>query len=103
MFKNLREDIDAMIARDPAARNRFEVALLYPGFQALLFYRLSHAFWARDWRLIGRGISQLGRWLTGIEIHPGAKIGRRFSSTTAWVWWSARPAKSAMTSRFTTA
>jgi serine O-acetyltransferase len=78
MFKNLREDIDAMIARDPAARNRFEVALLYPGFQALLFYRLSHAFWVRDWRLIGRGISQLGRWLTGIEIHPGAKIGRRF-------------------------
>ena len=78
MFKNLREDIDAMIARDPAARNRFEVALLYPGFQALLFYRISHALWVRDWRLIGRGFSQLGRWLTGIEIHPGAKIGRRF-------------------------
>ena len=78
MFKNLREDIDAMIARDPAARSRFEVALLYPGFQALLFYRLSHALWVRDWRILGRGLSQLGRWLTGIEIHPGAKIGRRF-------------------------
>jgi serine O-acetyltransferase len=78
MFKNLREDIDAMIARDPAARNRFEVALLYPGFQAVLFYRISHAFWARGWRFIGRAISQVGRWLTGIEIHPGARIGRRF-------------------------
>jgi len=78
MFKNLREDIDAMIARDPAARNRLEVALLYPGFQAVLFYRVSHAFWVRDWRFIGRAISQIGRWLTGIEIHPGAKIGRRF-------------------------
>lgn len=78
MFKKLREDIDAMIARDPAARSRLEVALLYPGFQAVLFYRISHAFWVRDWRFIGRAISQFGRWITGIEIHPGAKIGRRF-------------------------
>ena len=78
MFKSLREDIDAMIARDPAARNRLEVALLYPGFQALMFYRLSHALWQRGWCMLGRSVSQLGRWITGIEIHPGAKIGRRF-------------------------
>ena len=78
MFKSLGEDIDAMIARDPAARNRLEVALLYPGFQALMFYRLSHALWRRGWCMLGRSVSQLGRWITGIEIHPGAKIGRRF-------------------------
>jgi serine O-acetyltransferase len=78
MFKSLSEDIDAMIARDPAARNRLEVALLYPGFQALMFYRLSHALWQRGWCMLGRSVSQLGRWITGIEIHPGAKIGRRF-------------------------
>jgi serine O-acetyltransferase len=78
MFKNLLEDIDATIARDPAARNRLEVGLLYPGFQAALFYRLSNFCWRRGWRLLGRGISQFARWVTGIEIHPGAKIGRRF-------------------------
>jgi serine O-acetyltransferase len=78
MFKNLRDDIDAMIARDPAARNRLEVVLLYPGFQAVVFYRLSHALWRRGWRMTGRAVSQLGRWLTGIEIHPGAEIGKRF-------------------------
>ncbi len=78
MFKSLGEDIDAMIARDPAARNRLEVVLLYPGFQALMFYRLSHALWRRGWCMLGRSVSQLGRWITGIEIHPGAKIGRRF-------------------------
>jgi serine O-acetyltransferase len=78
MLKNLRDDIDSMITRDPAARNRLEVALLYPGFQALVFYRVANLFWRNGWRMIGRWISQTGRWLTGIEIHPGAKIGRRF-------------------------
>jgi len=78
MLKNLREDIDASIARDPAARSALEVVLLYPGFQAVLAHRLAHACWNRGWRLLGRWISQLARWLTGIEIHPGAKIGRRF-------------------------
>ncbi len=78
MFKNLREDIDAMIARDPAARSRLEVVLLYPGFQAVMFHRTAHVCWRGGWRILGRWISQLGRWLTGIEIHPGAKIGRRF-------------------------
>ena len=77
MFKTLREDIDATMARDPAARSRLEVALCYPGFQALLIYRLANAFWRRGFHLLGRFVSQLGRLLTGIEIHPGATIGRR--------------------------
>lgn len=77
MFKTLREDIDATMARDPAARSRLEVALCYPGFQALLIYRLANAFWRRGFRLLGRCVSQLGRLVTGIEIHPGATIGRR--------------------------
>lgn len=78
MFKSLRYEIDSMMLRDPAARSRLEVVLCYPGFQALVFYRLSHALWGRGWRLPGRWLSQLGRLLTGIEIHPGAKIGKNF-------------------------
>ena len=78
MFKNLKAEIEATIARDPAARSGLEVVLLYPGFQAVAAHRVAHFFWDRGWRLIGRGVSQLARWLTGIEIHPGAKIGRRF-------------------------
>ena len=74
-FKTLREDIDSIIARDPAARSRWEVVLCYPGFQAILLHRMAHGAWRRGWRLTGRWLSQLGRWLTGIEIHPGAKIG----------------------------
>jgi len=77
IFKHLVDDIDSMMARDPAARSRIEVVLAYPGFQALLFYRLSHALWLRRWRLLGRFVSHLGRFFTGIEIHPGATIGRR--------------------------
>ena len=77
LFRNLRDEIDATLARDPAARSRLEVVLCYPGFQALLFYRLAHWFWRRGWRLAGRFVSHLGRCATGIEIHPGARIGRR--------------------------
>ena len=76
IFKTLVSDIDSMMARDPAARSRLEVVLAYPGFQALLVYRLSHWVWGRGWRLLGRLLSHLGRFLTGIEIHPGARIGR---------------------------
>lgn len=76
-FKNLREDIDGMIERDPAARSRWEVILNYPGFHALLFYRLSNWFWRHKMHTLGRWLSQWGRFWTGIEIHPGAKIGRR--------------------------
>ena len=77
MLKNLREDIDATIARDPAARSRLEEVLLYPGFQAVLLHRFAHGCWTHGWRLLGRTISQFSRWVTGIEIHPGARIGRR--------------------------
>src|SRR5438105_6862597 len=76
-FNNLRDEIDATLARDPAARSRLEVVLCYPGFQALLYYRLAHSLWRRRWYLAGRFISHIGRILTGIEIHPGAQIGRR--------------------------
>jgi len=78
MFKSIRDEIDAMMARDPAARSRIEVVVCYPGFQALLFHRLAHGLWRGGWRLLGRLVSQLGRWLTGIEIHPAVAIGRRF-------------------------
>jgi serine O-acetyltransferase len=77
LFKNLRDEIDATLARDPAARSRLEVVLCYPGFQALLFYRLGHWLWQHGWHLAGRFVSHLGRVATGIEIHPGARIGRR--------------------------
>ncbi|WP_119678113.1 serine O-acetyltransferase [Indioceanicola profundi] len=78
MFKRLREEIDAVIARDPAARSRLEVVLCYPGLHAILLHRLAHRLWTGGWHLSGRWISHLARWLTGIEIHPGATIGRNF-------------------------
>src|SRR5580700_8527234 len=77
LLKNLREQIDATLARDPAARSRLEVVLCYPGFHALLYHRLAHWLWQRGWLLAGRFVSHLGRVLTGIEIHPGARIGKR--------------------------
>ncbi len=78
MFKSIRAEIDAMMARDPAARSRLEVVVCYPGFQALLFHRLAHGLWRGGWRLLGRWISLVGRWVTGIEIHPAVVIGKRF-------------------------
>lgn len=78
MFKTLGEDIDAAIARDPAAHSRLEVVLYYPGLHAVLWHRLSHALWRRGFKVIARGLSQTSRFLTGIEIHPAAVIGRRF-------------------------
>jgi serine O-acetyltransferase len=77
LFKNLRDEIDATLARDPAARSRLEVVLCYPGFQVLLYYRLANWLWRHRCHLLGRFVSHLGRILTGIEIHPAAKIGRR--------------------------
>ncbi len=78
IFKRIQEDIDAYKVRDPAARTSFEVALLYQGFHALMFYRLGHAFWLLGAKFLGRFITQVGRLLTGIEIHPGAVIGHSF-------------------------
>jgi serine O-acetyltransferase len=77
LFKNIRDDIDGMIARDPAARSRLEVVLTYPGFHAVVFYRAAHWLFVRRWRLLARMVSHFGRLITGIDIHPGATIGRR--------------------------
>ena len=78
VFKRLKEDIDSFMARDPAARSRLEVVLCYPGYHAIVFYRVANGVWRRRWFLLGRFISNIGKMLTGIEIHPGAKLGRRF-------------------------
>lgn len=78
IFKHLIEDIVSVLARDPAAKSRFDVVFSYPGFHALVFYRLSHRLWGWGLRGFSRWVSHLARWLTGIEIHPGATIGRRF-------------------------
>lgn len=74
----LREDLAAAKLRDPAARGGIEIALLYPGLHAVWAHRVSHALWVRGIRFPARALSQVARWLTGIEIHPGATIGRRF-------------------------
>lgn len=71
------EDVRAAMQRDPAAKSAAEVALTYPGLHALWLYRLHHRLWLRGHRLSARALSQLGRFLTGVEIHPGATIGRR--------------------------
>ena len=78
MLKTLKEDIQVVFQRDPAARNIWEVIFTYPGFHALFFYRMSHSLWTRGLKGLGRLVSNIGRFYTGIEIHPGAKIGRRF-------------------------
>lgn len=77
-FKSFSDDITAFLERDPAAKSRFEVILCYPGLHALVFYRLANALWRRHWHVTARFLSQVGRALTGIEIHPGATIGERF-------------------------
>ena len=78
MFKTLREDIQTVFSKDPAARSMVEVILFYPGLHALWFHRLAHFFWKHKLRFLARFVSHASRFLTGIEIHPGAKIGRRF-------------------------
>jgi len=78
MFKSIGDEISSVFGRDPAVRSRLEVALCYPGFHAILFYRTAHWLWERDIKLLGRFMSHLGRFFTGIEIHPGATIGKEF-------------------------
>ena len=74
----LGEDIDAVFERDPAVRSRLDVVFSYPGFHALVFYRVANAAWRRRWHFLARFISNVGRWVTGIEIHPAVEIGRGF-------------------------
>ena len=78
MFKTIHDDIQSVLERDPAARNVIEVLLCYPGLHAIWAHRLSHKLWKDGMKLLARGISQLMRSLTGIEIHPGATIGHNF-------------------------
>ncbi|MGZ4957676.1 MAG: serine O-acetyltransferase [Methylomonas sp.] len=78
MLDRLKEDIACVFARDPAAQSFFEVITTYPGIHAVLIHRCSHWLWIHNYRWPARYLSFLGRWLTGIEIHPGAQIGRRF-------------------------
>lgn len=77
MFSRIKADIECILERDPAARSRFEVLTCYPGLHAVILHRLAHGCWNAGLKWLGRFISQLSRWFTGIEIHPGAKIGER--------------------------
>jgi len=77
MFTRIREDIDSVFHRDPAARNVWEVVTLYPGLQAIWAHRVSHWLWIHGLKWLARANSNLSRWITGVEIHPGAVIGRR--------------------------
>ena len=77
MFRRLREDIAMVLERDPAARSTFEVLTLYPGVHALALHRFAHGLWLANFKWSGRWVSQFARFLTGIEIHPGATMGRR--------------------------
>jgi len=78
MLDRIREDIRCVFERDPAARTTLEVITCYPGFHARILHRLSHCLWRWNLKWLGRFVSHVARWLTGIEIHPAAVIGRRF-------------------------
>jgi len=78
MFEHLKEDIQCVFERDPAARNAFEVLTTYPGLHAIVLHRTAHRLWNANWKWLARVLSALARFFTGIEIHPGARIGRRF-------------------------
>ena len=78
MFEKIREDVSAVFDRDPAARSTLEVLTTYPGVHAMLFHRMGHWLWLAGAKWLARVVSHIARWLTGIEIHPGAVIGRRF-------------------------
>lgn len=77
MFEDIKGDIQAVAERDPAARSRLEVLLCYPGVHAVMIHRVAHLIWHKGWPVTARFVSHLARWLTGIEIHPAAVIGRR--------------------------
>ncbi len=77
LLSQLKEDIAVVFDRDPAARSTFEVITTYPGFHAMVIHRLSHKLWRMELKWLARFVSHIGRWLTGVEIHPGATIGRR--------------------------
>jgi serine O-acetyltransferase len=77
-FSSIKRDIDSVLERDPAARSRLEVFLVYSGLHAIWIHRITHWMWVNDVRFLARWLSQFGRWVTGVEIHPGAKLGDGF-------------------------
>ena len=102
LFALIRSDFAAIRGRDPAARGKIETALTYPGLHAIVAYRMAHSLWQSGWRGIARGGSYLARMVTGIDIHPGAKIGPGFfidhgagvvigETAEAWIMSSVRP------------
>ena len=84
MFVNLRRDLNSIIERDPAASNKLAAIFLYPSFQVMIAYRLSHWLWRLGLHFVPRLLMQTARVLTGIEIHPAAKLAQAFLSTTVW-------------------
>ncbi len=78
LIKTIHEDFRMIFERDPAARSRLEIILCYPGLHALVLHRIAHILWKHHFKLFARMISHFSRWITGIEIHPGATIGKRF-------------------------
>ena len=95
MLARLRSDIQCILDRDPAARSTWEVITCYPGLHAIWLHRPAHWCWHHGLKWLGRFISHFARWFTGIEIHPGAKIGERVFFDHAMAWWWARPPRSA--------
>lgn len=77
-FKQFLDELDTIVAKDPATSGRWEAFLCSPGLHSILIYRFSHRLWCKNWRLAARLLSQFGRFLTGVEIHPGAEIGKNF-------------------------
>ena len=86
LYGRIREDIGSVLERDPAARSRLEVFLCYPGLWAVWIHRISHGLWRARLRLPARLLSQVGRFFTGVDIHPGALLGRRLFIDHATGW-----------------
>src|SRR5258708_26552585 len=78
MWQNIKEDIQVIFQRDPASRSVWQIALAYPGFHAMLLYRLTHWLWQRNLYTLASVVSHIGRFFNGIQLHPGARSGRRF-------------------------
>lgn len=97
MFERMREDIQSVFHRDPAARNAFEVVTCYPGLHAVWLHRVAHALWRSGWKWLARVVSNFGRWMTGIEIHPGRRSGGVSSSITVWASSLVKPPRSVTT------
>jgi len=86
LFGSIREDVRCVLERDPAATSRAMVLLCYPGLHAVWAHRINHWLWSRKMRFLARAMSQITRFWTGVEIHPGARLGDGCLSITGWAW-----------------